>query len=30
MGATQHIAADGRFIEEYAQHMLHGESAVAG
>jgi alkylation response protein AidB-like acyl-CoA dehydrogenase len=30
IGATQHIATDGRSIEEYARFALHGESASAG
>jgi alkylation response protein AidB-like acyl-CoA dehydrogenase len=29
IGATQHIAADGRSIEDYAQHVLKGESVSA-
>jgi alkylation response protein AidB-like acyl-CoA dehydrogenase len=29
IGATQHIAADGRSIEDYAQHLLKGESVPA-
>jgi alkylation response protein AidB-like acyl-CoA dehydrogenase len=29
IGATQHIAADGRSIEDYARHVLNGEPAPA-
>jgi alkylation response protein AidB-like acyl-CoA dehydrogenase len=29
IGATQHIATDGRFIEDYARHVLAGESVSA-
>jgi hypothetical protein len=29
IGATQHIATDGRFIEDYARHVLAGESVPA-
>jgi alkylation response protein AidB-like acyl-CoA dehydrogenase len=30
IGATQHLATDGRLIEEYAQYVLHEAAASAG